>query len=300
MKTAVSVSLGSSQRDKEAEIVLLGEAVCLRREGYDGDKRKVRARFAELDGEVDALGAGGVDLWVGTDELRYPLHDAQRLVYDVRQTPVVDGGGLKNTLERHVVRELVASLGEEWRSGKRVLVVSAVDRYGMAASFFEAGYEVICGDLGFGLGLPIPVRSEKGVARMAKLLLPFVGYLPMGFLYPTGKKQHENHPKFESWYAWADVIAGDCHFIRQHMPRNLQGKVVVTSTTTAADRAAFAERGVRHVMTTTPIIEGRSFGTNLLEAGITAVAGKQRPLTTDELNELLPQLSLQPMLSPLE
>lgn len=60
--------------------------------------------------------------------------------------------------------------------------------------------------------------------------------------------------------------------------------------------ALFAERGVKHVMTTTPVLDGRSFGTNMMEAALTAVAGKKRPLTHDELNGLIQELGLRPTL----
>lgn len=293
MKSAVSVSLGSATRDKEAEITLFGEVVRLRREGCDGDTARATARFTELDGRVNAFGVGGVDLWVGTDEVRYPLHAAHKLIQHVRQTPVVDGGGLKHTLERQVVEALVAALGEEYRHG-RVLLTAAIDRYGMAQSFFASGYEAICGDLAFGLGLPIPIRSLAALKRMARLMMPVVGRLPISVIYPTGAKQEHIQPKFGAWYAWANVIAGDCLYIKRHMPTDLRGKVIVTNTTTAADRALFAERGVKAILTTTPVLNGRSFGTNMLEAALTAVVNKKRPLTHEEIIPLLAQLNLKP------
>ncbi len=58
----------------------------------------------------------------------------------------------------------------------------------------------------------------------------------------------------------------------------------------------FRQRGVQYVMTTTPVLNGRSFGTNMLEAAITAAAGKNRPLTFDELDAMLVELELKPTL----
>jgi hypothetical protein len=274
-------------------LTLWGEVVRLRREGMEGNMARARARFGELDGRVDALGVGGVDLWVGTDEVRYPLVAAHKLIQDVRHTPVVDGGGLKHTLDKGVVEALVAALGEEYRTGK-VLLTAALDRYGMAQSFFESNYEAICGDLGFGLGLPLPIRTLAGLKSMAKWLMPVVGRLPISMIYPTGAKQEQIVPKFGDWYAWATVIAGDCLYNKRHMPLNLEGKVIVTNTTTAADRALFWERGVKAIVTTTPVLEGRSFGTNMLEAALTAVANLGRPLTHPELRQMSAELDLRP------
>ncbi len=293
MKRAVSVSLGSSERDKTVEITLLGECVSLERQGTNGDIDQAIARFTRLDGQVDALGVGGIDLWLQLGNRRFPIRDAQRLVKNVRRTPVVDGGGLKNTLERQVAQVLAQELGERY-ARSRVLITVGVDRYGMALSFAAQGYELALGDLFFGLGVPVALRNMRQLHLMARLLLPIATQLPLKFLYPTGEKQNEIIPRFTQWYQWADVIAGDCHYIRRHMPPDLTGKVIVTNTTTEKDMALFRQRGVTHVLTTTPLLNGRSFGTNMMEAALTAVAAKNRPLTHAELDEMLRQLAMKP------
>ena len=43
MKRAVSISIGSSKRDKSVEVELLGEKVCIERRGTDGDMEKAAA-----------------------------------------------------------------------------------------------------------------------------------------------------------------------------------------------------------------------------------------------------------------
>jgi hypothetical protein len=294
MKHATSISLGSSGRDKKVVVELLGQEVTIERRGTNGNVEAAAALFTELDGRVDALGVGGIDLWVEMDEgKKYPLHAAQKMVKNVRRTPVVDGSGLKNTLESRVVPAMIAALGPSYASG-RVLLTAAVDRFGMTRSFFDHDYEVVCADLMFALGLPVPIRSMKALRTLARLLLPVIGRLPISVLYPTGDKQEQIVPKFTKYYQWATVIGGDCHYIKRHMPNDLSGKVIVTNTTTEADMALFRERGVKTVVTTTPILEGRSFGTNMIEAALTAVSGKNRPLSFAELETMLAQLNLQP------
>ena len=49
MKRAVSVSLGSSKRDKAVEVELFGEQVSIERIGSDGDMEKAAQLFKELD-----------------------------------------------------------------------------------------------------------------------------------------------------------------------------------------------------------------------------------------------------------
>jgi hypothetical protein len=142
--------------------------------------------------------------------------------------------------------------------------------------------------------VPIALRSFKTFKLVAGLLAPLVTKLPISVLYPTGEKQETIMPKFGNWYAWAEVIAGDCHYIKRHMPDNLAGKTIVTNTTTNRDMEMFRQRGVKFVVTSTPLLDGRSFGTNMMEAALTAVSGKNRPLTHAELNDLIAQLEMKP------
>jgi hypothetical protein len=299
MKTAVSVSLGHSSRDKKVEVELYGEAVRIERRGTDGDVEKATAMFEELDGKVDALGVGGIDLWVEMGDYRFPLTAAQKMVENVKQTPVVDGCGLKNTLERQAAQVLVDKLGPSYKSG-RVMHTVAVDRYGMALGFFDLGYETVCADLMFIVGLTIPIHSLKMLNRLGRMIGPIIARLPISVLYPTGEKQEEIIPKFTKYYDWATVVAGDCHLVKRHMPDDLSGKVIVTNTTTEKDMELFRERGVDYVLTTTPVLDGRSFGTNMLEAALTAVADKGRPLTHEELTVMLCDLDLKPTLNKID
>jgi len=156
MKRAVSISIGSSKRNKRVEVELLGEKIILERIGTNGDLEKAAQLFRELDGQVDAFGVGGTDLGLRVGDKWYPLYSIQPMVRFVSQTPIVDGGGLKNTLEYRLAFFIEEHLGDYIRThgGKKALVTSAADRWGMAMSFYDAGYEVVYGDLMFGLGLP--------------------------------------------------------------------------------------------------------------------------------------------------
>jgi hypothetical protein len=300
MKRAVSVSIGSSRRDKAVEVELLGEKISIERIGTDGDMEKAAQLYKELDGKVDALGVGGADLGVRVDDKWYALHTVKPMVRFVKETPLVDGEGLKNTLENLIAPQLDALIGDYIKEkGKKALITSGADRWGMATTFVDGGYETVFGDLMFALGIPLPVKTVQGLKRLAAIVMPIAGRIPFEWLYPTGEKQNERVPKYEKYYHWATVVAGDCLWVKRHIPDGMSGKVIVTNTTTPEDVELFRSLGIKYLMTTTPVLDGRSFGTNMMEAALIAVSGKGRKLTHEELTELITRLDFKPQIQEL-
>ena len=272
MKEIVSISLGGSHRDHETTTQILGQGVRIRRIGTDGDMQRARELFLELDGKVDAFGLGGCELGINFDDRYYRLRAIAPLVEGL-QTPVVDGSGVRAVVERSIAGFLLEHLPKALGQ-KRVLFCVAAARYDLVLGFQQAGFKLRFGDPGFVLGLPIGSGSFW-LARLAgRLFIPLVVRAPFSWLYPTGNSQLENKPKFASWFKWADVIADDFHYIKRFLPLDVTGKTIVTNTTTAADQEMLRQRGVKYLVTSTPVFEGRSFGTNVFEAALTAVAGK--------------------------
>ncbi len=293
MKRAISVSLGSSTRNKAAVIQFKGVPISVERIGTDGDETKARELFERLDGTVDALGVGGVELYLRVGDKEYPLRSGLGLVRNVKTTPAVDGRGLKHTLERRVFELAAPALGFKPHYHMAFMTLG-VDRFGMAEGVASVSDHVTYGDLMFGLGVPIPIHSVGQLTRLGRVLLPVIGKLPISMVYPTGEKQEEIKPRFEKYWNEAELIAGDFLYIRRHLPDRLTGKTVVTNTTTEDDVELLRARGLKWLITTTPRYEGRSFGTNMLEAALTAYAGKGRVLTDAELNDLIDDLEIRP------
>ena len=291
MKHAVSISLGSSKRDKSVKVDLNGQEILVERIGMDGDIEKAHQMYLDLDGKVDAFGVGGVDLYLRLDDREYPLHAALKLVAGVKQTPLCDGRGLKHTLERRVFQLAKPQLGDV--RFKQAFVPVAADRSGLAEAVAEVADRTVFGDLMVALGVPLPVYGIPAFKRVARIMLPIVSYFPMSLLF-YGSDGAEQKPKYTKFFEESDLIAGDFLFMRKYMPANLKGKTIVTNTTTEDNIALLKERGVKTVITTTPRYDGRSFGTNLTEAMLTAYAGKGRRLGDDELNGLIDELDLKP------
>lgn len=302
MKTIVSVSVGSSARDHEVQLSLMGEHFVIRRQGTDGDFAKAMDMLHQLDGQVDAIGLGGLDIYLRCGRDKYALRDGKIMMDSVKTTPVVDGSGLKDTLERATVQKLEKD-GRIAIKGRKVLLVSAMDRFGLAEAIIQAGANVVFGDMIFAMGIDKPLHSLNELSHYAKLLLPDLSQLPISLLYPTGKKQNRITPSelTEPYYREAEIIAGDFHFIRQHMPSRLDGKVILTNTVTSADIEELRRRGVAWLATTTPELQGRSFGTNVMEALFISILGKKwDEVVPDDYLQLIQKLNFQPRIEKLQ
>ena len=282
MKQVVSVSLGSASGDFVREVTLAGQIVRLSREGTGGDMVRARARIQELDGQVDALGLGGIDMFLSVNGQRFLIGDGLRLAEAATKTPVVDGSGLKNTLERDVVRAL--ALRGLVTPETKVLMVSALDRFGMAEAFIDMGCPCVFGDLIFNIGLDFPLTTLTEIEQLALKYRSRLLTTPFHQLYPTGAAQDAPaaDPRYAKYYKAADVVAGDGHLILRHLPEKVAGKGIVTNTTRPQSMARFRAAGISWVATTTPEMDGLSGGTNLMEAALVALMEKPLAEITPE------------------
>ena len=301
MKKVLGVSLGSSTRDHKVVIEALGEKVEVERRGTDGDVKKMEQIFEEYDGKVDVFGLGGTDLYLysGPKGKRYTIKESEKIVRVIKKTPLVDGTGIKYILEKNVVK-YVATHTDIVFKGKRALVPITVDRFGLAEGLMEEGCEMTFGDLIFSLHIPIPLHSFKSIEILARLLLPILAYVPIKYLYPTGKKQEEVNLKYVKYFQDSDIIGGDYLVISQYMPPALPGKIIITNTVTPSNVKELKRRGLSYLITTTPELEGRSFGTNVFQAILVAVSGKApEELEPDDYLELIEKIGFKPRIEKL-
>ena len=296
LKRVVSVSIGSSTRDHSVRTELLGIPFEISRRGTDGDLKKAKALIQELDGQVDAIGLGGLDIYVYSQTKRYAFRDGLKLLKLAQKTPIVDGSGLKNTLERETIRTLARENLIQLKD-RKVLMVCAMDRFGMAEALEEAGAKVTYGDAIFALGVDEPMLSLEELAVKADKLLPDICKMPISMVYPTGSKQTaiEPTPMTDKYYQAADIIAGDFLFIRKHLPDRLEGKTIITHTVTSRNLDELRDRGVSCLATTTPEFNGRSFGTNVMEAVMLAILGKNwEEVKPEDYLDLIKRLNFRP------
>jgi hypothetical protein len=298
VEKVVSASLGSSARDHSVEVCLAGRRFLVSRQGTDGDKEALETLLRDLsaDPDVAAIGLGGTDLFLNAAGRTYWLHEMKPLARLVSGKALVDGSGLKGAVEGDTVRYMHEELGLTL-ANKKVLVTSAVDRWGIAMALVDAGAQVSFGDLLYILGIPKTLHSVPVLRRVVRAAAPFVIRMPFSWLYPS-ESDHTSEPKrsrlTDTLYREADIIVGDYKFVTKYMPDGLQGTWVVTNTTTEKDLDFLRSRGVGKVITTTPRMEGRSFGTNVMEALLIASVDARAALSADQYLKLIARYQLYP------
>jgi hypothetical protein len=296
VKHIVSISIGSSKRDHKTQLDILGETYVVERRGTDGDIKKAIELVKELDGKVDAFGMGGIDVYLNAGKKRYQIKDAMPIRAAAQKTPMVDGSGLKISLEKQVAHYINNNI--ESLKNKKAFILPAIDRYAMAEGFEEVGCQLTLGDLMVVLGIGIPLRSLSALDRIASIIAPIACRLPFEMLYPTGKEQNIDTTKagkFDKFFEESDIIAGDFHYIKQYMPRIMDNKIIVTNTITKEDLEWLRDSGVRLLVTSTPDLEGRSFGTNVIEALLVSFISKPvDEITSEDYLAALEKINFKP------
>lgn len=299
MKKILSISVGSSSRDHTTRHTFLGQECELSRQGTDGDFDKAVRRYLDMDGQVDAFGVGGVEFFLRVGQRRYYFRDLSRIRRAVKISKIGDGNGVKGLLERRAFAALEKYLNEkEDRNlkGMPALLTTAVDRYGMGEAMVDAGLDLTIGDFMFTLGLPLPIKKLSTVRMVAATLLPVITRMPFSWFYALGSEQDKPpQPKWDKYYQRAQVLGGDFIQIRQFMPDDLTGKIIVTNTTTAKNVEELRKRNLHILVTVTPRLEGRSFGTNVMEATLLALMDKpQSQVTEADFLSLIERIPLEP------
>ena len=91
------------------------------------------------------------------------------------------------------------------------------------------------------------------------------------------------------------MIAGDFLQIWSNLPDDLSGKIIITNTTTARNVEELQKRNLHILVTTTPRLGGRSFGTNVMEAVCRCLVDKpDHQIAEADFIDLIERIPLKP------
>ncbi|MEW5820958.1 MAG: quinate 5-dehydrogenase, partial [Cyanobacteriota bacterium] len=158
----VSVSLGSSTRNKKVVLELLNREIIVERIGVDANLKKAIELIKELDGKVDAFGLGGINLFLSFYGKKYKIRDANLIAKAAKKTPIVDGYGLKKYIEPKIIKELHETRIVDF-AHKNILMVSALDREATAEVIYNMETNDLYGDLVFSVGFPYVLSKKDNI-----------------------------------------------------------------------------------------------------------------------------------------
>jgi len=282
MKRVFVVDLGDGE--STASLEFLGQPIEVRRAGCSGRLDRARALLASADGAFDAIALDGLPTQIKLGGASRPHSAGSVLPAAAATTPVVDGGGVRDALERWAI--ILADRAQPGIfSEKRVLMVPGFNHVGLAQALGRHSTAIRYADPVTHFGLPdLPgVGRPLGLDRIAPRAVELLAEFPFHRLRP--RPGVPRRPRSPGPFAWSDVLAGDIGTIRRYAPARLTGKTVVVEHAAEEDLADLAERGVSIVVTLMPALDGRGSLGSCSAAVVEAVLVASRPSPELPLDE---------------
>lgn len=236
-------------------IELLGQRIEVSHQGCDKDLDVMAEQIGALDGKVDAIALEGVARFLKLGRETIEHAGAERLFGVARQTPVVDGQGVRAAMERWAVRLADEAEPGIW-SRKRVLMAPGLNHGGLAQALGQFTENLRYADpvVYFALPAPSTIASAEALRTAAGITLAQLRNASFRRIFPQAGRPGQ--PRNPQPFAWADVIAGDMGAIRRYAPRELKKKIVVSERADEEDVADLRERGASMLVTTMPALDG--------------------------------------------
>ncbi|MCO6449758.1 MAG: serine carboxypeptidase [Caldilineales bacterium] len=295
MKTVLVIHV--NEVDTDSVVTFLDQKVEIFYRGCGGDLERAAALIAEYDGRVDAIGLESMpaELHLGPAQVE---HDGgSRLQQIVRQTPVVDGSGIRAGLERWGV-----ILADRAQPGifaqKRVLMCPGVNHQGLAEALGRRGSAIRFADPVVYFALPdFPgLGGKTTLDQAAPLTLEQLQDAPFRRIFP--QPGQAGHARSAEPFGWADVIAGDIGAIRRYAPAELKRKTIVVERASAEDLEDLRARGAGIVVTVMPSLDDDDLGrwsAAAIEALLVALRpDPAAPLTEDTYLDLMADIQWSP------
>lgn len=275
MKKIVSISVGSAEHDYEFTGTFLGKKFNIKRVGCNGDISLVKKRVREYDGEVDAIGLGGISAQFKIGNTTHIHQEAQSVIKQARKTPVADGRGLKSILQAWTIRAVNQNLKDIFNH-ENILFMSGIGQYEMAKVLEEYTSNLTFCDPMVHFSTPYFLESINALEYYAAASMPVLTRLPYSWFYPKGWNGDEWKPlllgkPFEK----AEVVVGDFSYVRHYTPSMLPNKMVVTDSIDDAGIALLKKRGVSTIITTVPDFFKQRVDINVVHAIMAAYLEKK-------------------------
>ncbi|MCZ7575182.1 MAG: hypothetical protein M5U01_42070 [Ardenticatenaceae bacterium] len=274
MKEILVIHVGEG--DETATVSFLGQDVQIRRAGCGADVGRARALIEAADGQIDAIGLEGMPAQLNLGAAHRPHEVGATLPAAAHTTPVVDGSGVRDGLERWGV--ILADRAQPGIfSEKHILMVPGLNHNGLAQALGRHSPSIRYADPMVFFGLPdFPgVGSRQTLDQAAGPTLERLKDAPFQRINP--RPSPPGPSRATDPFRRADVLAGDIGLIRRYAPPKLEHKTVVVESAGQADLDDLRRRGVAIVVTMMPSLEGKGSLGRWSAATIEALLAALRP-----------------------
>ena len=274
MKRVLAIHI--DEGDETFVTSFLGEDIQLRWVGCGGDPERARKLIAELDGKVDAIGLDALPASLELGQRRREHELGATLKEAAHLTPIVDGSGIRNALERWGL--ILADRAQPGIfSEKRILLVPGLNHNGLAHGLARHSKHIRYADPVVYFALPdFPgVGARQTLDQVAGPTLDQLKDAP--FRRITPQPGTPGTPRSQDPFLWADVLAGDIGAIRRYAPHELRRKIVVVNASSEEDLQDLRARGVSIVVTIIPDLNQSGNRRGLREGAVEAILAALRP-----------------------
>ncbi len=284
--------------ERHTDVVqLLGETISIEHIGCDKSLDKMAEHIAAYDGKVEAIALEGVArvLRLGNDRL--PHKEAGKLFEIAQHTPVVDGSGARDAMERWAVRLAAETQPGIW-SRKHILMTPGLNHIGLMRALQEYTETLRYADPMLYFTLPNApfVGSVRSLDAIAGFTLSTMAESSFRILFPAPGTP--GVARSAGAFEWADVLVGNVGSIRRYAPADLKRKVVVVEAVNEDDIADLKARGVSLIVTTLPTLDDAAVSHHdaaTFEACLVALrTDPDAPLTENTYLNLMADLHWQP------
>ncbi len=296
MKKLLILHLGGD--DYTSTVTFLGQALELHWTGCRGNAARAVDCIREADGHVDAIGVAGLPAQLKLGNASRPHALGAGLAAAAIHTPVVDGSGLRDGLERWGV--LLADRAQPGIfAEKRILMVPGLNHNGLSQALARHSPDLHYADPLVYFALPnIPgVGARQTLDQVAAPTLEQLDQAPFRRLLPQPGKP--GTPRATAPFERADVLAGDIGAIRRYAPDRLDCKTVVVECADESDLDDLRQRGASIAVTLMPALDGRgglgNWPAAVLEAALVALRpNAELPLDENTYLDLIADLDWAP------
>ena len=302
MKRIMNISLGASRDDYELKTKFLGQNFHIQRFGTDGDLEKAADLLLRWNKKADAIGLGSI-------KFPYTIGSSERMEKETRElhnlasqmhTPVTAGDAMRMVVHEWSIRHLQFKLGDNYFNNARIFFFSGMVNSTLAEVLSEYTENLFFADPILEHGVPRLLTSIKDLQQYANKMHAALQWVP-------GKSLSQKAEPLRIWnkrilrsaiQRAPMIVVPYCDFygyLEACTRKDLEGKIVITSTAYDDRIAYLEERGVEAIIDTTPMILERVVGMSVLEAmAIVALKKTKYQITSDDLLEIISDQRLEP------